>query len=121
MLRGDSPSEGDQENESGDDGEDPRRSSLVSGERRVKGSLHCARTVISASEKSTRSTALTHVVDDNPAADREEAPDSEPDQSLAEHAESDRQTAAELARANVDHVGDVGIFCRSKRQERKAG
>lgn len=41
-----SPSKGNQENESRDDGEDPGRGSLVSGERRVEGSLHCARTVI---------------------------------------------------------------------------
>ena len=46
-------------------------------------------------------TRLTELGDFDPPHDTDEAADGDSEQRLAEHAEPDRQTAAELARANV--------------------
>ena len=46
---------------------------------------------------------LTEFADLEPGGDGEEPADGDPEDALAEHSESDRQTAAELARADVRH------------------
>ena len=54
-----------------------------------------------------RSQVLTEFVNLEPGGDGEEPADGDPEDALAEHPESYRQTAAELARADVRHC------CRS--------
>ena len=49
----------------------------------------------------TQESVLTEFVDLEPGGDSEESPNGDPEDALAEHPESDRQTAAELARADV--------------------
>ncbi len=51
----------------------------------------------------------THRMDLKPPADGEQPSDSDSYQGLAEHSESHRETAAELARADVDHSADSGM------------